>query len=425
MSDPTLRDTRPHLVFVAARVPIPWVNGICFQEFDILRLLARTHAIHLIAMDNADLATPEAVQAVETLRALCVEVTIFPRIRGKKVASARRRAVGILRGVPSAMAHNVRTDCREHLRDLVARFPDIAIFVSSYFIVDILTGLDYAGRAIVYLHNIESTFLREAARAEQRRSKSALLRVDALVTARSERVVFGRLHAHDTILACTPDDAAQIARQFRHTARVDTMPLCPPYDADRVPADAGPAAEPVAVFTGILDNPLNIGPIQWFVERVWPQVRAAVPEAHLLIAGRRPTPEVLALGATPGVSVIANPRDMGAVLRRAAVCIAPIFHGAGVKQKCLEAFLWRVPLVTTRKGAEGLTAQAGEDYILADGPEEFARAVVSLLRDPALRMRMATNGRHYVEAAHGDTARLAALARAGLAVATSDAVRIV
>ena len=53
-------------------------------------------------------------------------------------------------------------------------------------------------------------------------------------------------------------------------------------------------------------------------------------------------------------------------------------------------------VVSTTLGAEGLAVVPGEHLIIADNPEAFAQAVVSLLRDANARKRLGQAGRTLV-----------------------------
>jgi glycosyl transferase family 1 len=403
---------KPRLIYVVNHVPIPWVTGIMFQDWNVLNLLVESYAVTLVALDNGDLRSPAAVAALDTLRELCDEVVVFDRAPTTRWASARRRAGGVLHGLPSTMAHNVREDCRDAVREFVAKYPDSSVYAADFYVASAVTRLGHRGRTVVRLHNVESLFMRESLVVEPSLARKPLLLLDLLLTRMAERRIFRGLKPRDTILTCTAQDKLTIERAYKPTARVEFMPLCAPYGFAQTERNAGSAAEPTAVFTGTLDNPLNVSAIEWFVRKAWPLTRAKVPDARLLIAGRNPNSAALALGNAPSVTVIANPRDMGEVLKLAAVCIAPIFHGAGVKQKCLEAFYWGIPLVTTARGADGLGARPGEDYILADAADEFAAGVVAVFQDRGLRERLALNGRRYLADAHGDAGRREVLARA-------------
>jgi len=82
----------------------------------------------------------------------------------------------------------------------------------------------------------------------------------------------------------------------------------------------------------------------------------------------------------------------------AAACIVPLRVGGGTRLKIFEALAMGKPVVSTGVGAEGLSLTPGEHYLAADGPGEFAGAVVRLLRDPGLRRRLGAAGRDLVAA---------------------------
>jgi glycosyltransferase involved in cell wall biosynthesis len=54
------------------------------------------------------------------------------------------------------------------------------------------------------------------------------------------------------------------------------------------------------------------------------------------------------------------------------------------------------PVVSTRKGAEGLDVESGKQLLIADTPQEFAAQVVRLLREPGLRDYIARNASQLV-----------------------------
>ena len=68
--------------------------------------------------------------------------------------------------------------------------------------------------------------------------------------------------------------------------------------------------------------------------------------------------------------------------------MVPVRYGGGTRVKILESFAHRVPVVSTSLGAEGLDVEDGVHLLIADDPEQFAAAVVRLLRDAQLRVRL-------------------------------------
>ncbi|MGB9624641.1 MAG: glycosyltransferase, partial [Phycisphaerae bacterium] len=130
----------------------------------------------------------------------------------------------------------------------------------------------------------------------------------------------------------------------------------------------------------------------WFVERVWPRVRAQCPEATFWIVGRAPSARVRALAAAPGVRVIGPVDDVAAYLAKFRVSVAPFQTARGLQNKVLEAMAARRPVVATSRIARSLQGRAGEHFLVADSPEDFAARVVELLTDDAAAAAVAERG---------------------------------
>jgi glycosyltransferase involved in cell wall biosynthesis len=136
------------------------------------------------------------------------------------------------------------------------------------------------------------------------------------------------------------------------------------------------------IFTGAFTYHVNYQGAVWFVEEVYPRVRAQVGEATLTITGNHAN---LPFPAAEGVTLTGFVDDVRPLIAHSAVCVAPIWQGGGTRLKILEAMALGTPVVTTSKGAEGLDAQDGVHLLISDKPEAFAEAVVRLLRNPQLR----------------------------------------
>lgn len=204
----------------------------------------------------------------------------------------------------------------------------------------------------------------------------------------AELAVYG---GADALMCVTDEDAASL-RENGVSAPIDLVPMVEPI---RVRPAMARGREVLFVGTfGI--NPANVDGAVWFAEEAWPAVRARVPGARLTLVGNRPGPEVLALGGLPGVEVTGFVADLEPYLDRAAVSIAPLRFGGGMKGKVTEAMARGLPVVATSFGAQGLGATAGEHLVVADGSEAFARGVVELLEDEARAERIGRAGREFI-----------------------------
>jgi glycosyltransferase involved in cell wall biosynthesis len=71
--------------------------------------------------------------------------------------------------------------------------------------------------------------------------------------------------------------------------------------------------------------------------------------------------------------------------------------GGGTRLKILEAMAYGRPVVSTRFGCEGLDVENGREVLLADRPEDLARAIVGALDNPVLCEGLRTRARALVE----------------------------
>jgi succinoglycan biosynthesis protein ExoO len=191
------------------------------------------------------------------------------------------------------------------------------------------------------------------------------------------------------------DRATEIALLGRADAVIAIQAAEADFVAGNVPGTevllAPMAAKPVAapqpgqgsmlLFVGSNTAPNVVG-LQWFLEEVWPSVRAAMPEAELHVAG---TVARAFDQAPPGVSFLGLVDDLDALYREAAVFVSPLTFGSGLKIKLIEALAAGKAIVATSVTLQGVEEVAGPAIRRADAAPAFAEAVIGFLADPAAR----------------------------------------
>jgi glycosyltransferase involved in cell wall biosynthesis len=209
-------------------------------------------------------------------------------------------------------------------------------------------------------------------------------------------------------LVANSEPVAAALRRADPEADVTVMPLSldPAHYAVR-PAPAGP----VAGLIGTASWAPTANATRRALERVWPAVRAAVPDAELQLAGHGITAAKLGVADSPaGVRWVGEVPSAPAFLGGLACLLYPLASGSGTKVKVLEAIALGVPVVTTPDGAEGI---APNDGVLVETDDaRLADAAAELLRDPAARRE------------RGAAARAAFLAHHAPAVAAAPLVAL-
>jgi glycosyltransferase involved in cell wall biosynthesis len=175
---------------------------------------------------------------------------------------------------------------------------------------------------------------------------------------------------------------------------VETVPNVFRMPAALPPGVAGRAG---ILFVGGFWHAPNADGVLWFVEHVWPRIRAEAPGIVFRIVGAEPTPEVLALARLPDIEVLGYVPDLTPHFDAARVFVAPLRFGAGMKGKVGQSLVNGLPVVTTAIGAEGMSLVDGEHVLVADGATDFANCVVRLLHDDLLWTHLQVHGRAHME----------------------------
>ena len=118
-------------------------------------------------------------------------------------------------------------------------------------------------------------------------------------------------------------------------------------------------------------------------------------EFHLI--GKGADDSIRAIAEHPGVHLHGFVDDLYAEIASHGVMVNPMVEGSGLKNKVLEAFACRLPVVSTTMGIEAVGAEAGKHHLVADDPESFATAVLRCLDDADLTASLTAAARQFVE----------------------------
>ena len=153
---------------------------------------------------------------------------------------------------------------------------------------------------------------------------------------------------------------------------------------------------PSLIFIGSMGSLFNQHSILYFYDKIYPLIKETFPDVKLYIVGRDPSEKIMQLTRDKSVIVTGYVEDIRPYLARASVVTLPV-HGYGIKTRILEAMAMGKPVVTSSAGIHGINVTPGENIIIADNPEEFARRVIELLNNEELRNRIGANARKLME----------------------------
>jgi polysaccharide biosynthesis protein PslH len=213
-----------------------------------------------------------------------------------------------------------------------------------------------------------------------------LNRCDRWAWIRFEPSVARGVHA---IVVFTEADQAAVER-LKPDARIVRIPLG--TDIPEEPLDPTGSLPSSLLFVGNFLHPPNVDAALRLVRSIFPKVQVRYPDLHLYLVGEQPPAELTSM-ATPTTHITGRVPDPTPYLDQAAVYVAPLQSGGGMRVKVLEALAAGKAMVATPRAVEGLSVVHGEQVYLAETDDGFARAIVELLDSPARRRRLASRGR--------------------------------
>lgn len=399
------------VLFLTQVLPYPLDAGPKVRAYYTLRHLAQRYSVSLLTFVRPS----DPPGAVEHLRSMCETVETI-NIRRGRTRDAWHLARSLVGGTPFLIERDRNA---EMIQAIHARFSsahasearsggeagfDVVhadqLWMAPYGLLAAKAAGGSRRPALVLdQHNAVFQVPGRLARHEVNPLKRALLTREAHKMASFEARI---CQDFDQVVWVTDEDRVALAsatgsRPESINERSTVIPIC-----------VNPSEQPVVThgsevrrvtFLGGLHWPPNAEGARWFVRDIWPHVRVQAPEAVLTIIGKDPPRALARLGSgSAGVEITGFVPDPTVLLSETAAFIVPLQAGGGMRVKILDAWCRGLPVISTSLGAEGLLARDGENLLLADTPELFARAVVRVLREPTLAARLAEGGRRTVEA---------------------------
>jgi polysaccharide biosynthesis protein PslH len=388
--------TKPNILFLVHRVPHPPNRGDRIRSYHMLKFLAERANVSLATLADE----PLEPGTVEVLDSLCRRVAIEPLGRSRWLKAAVRLAGGRSATEGLFECSRLRRRIQEWSRQ--TRWDAVLVFCSSmvqYLDLPELSDVP----AIVDLVDVDSQKFFDYA-AHSRGLKKQLYQLEGRRLRRLECSLPGRVRA----ITLVTEAEAELYRSFCPNDRTHAVSNGVDLDYFQPPRAEGRPDR--FVFVGAMDYQPNVEGVVWFCEHVWPQFRAAHPQATFAIVGRNPAPAVSPLSEIAGVEVIGSVADVRPHLADAQIAVIPLQIARGIQNKVLEAMAMNRPVIASPQALEGLATKAGVHVACAASPAEWLAQMEQYSTQSDIRRQISVAGREFVECHHAWQACLQPLA---------------
>jgi sugar transferase (PEP-CTERM/EpsH1 system associated) len=373
--------SRTRVLQFAPRVCWPLDTGAKLRNHHLARVLSGPARVALLAFS-------ESARSASELE-IYEEVVTVPRSGGYSFGNVLRGAVG---STPLPLLNYTSEEMKRALARVLDQNEFDLVQVESIHLMNYLPIIRAARSrplAVCDWHNVESDLMRQYAESERNVARKAYARRTARLLSKFEERALTEFDAHLTV---SEHDAERL-RSVNPQARI--LVIENGVDVAHFANDESTAKSRI-VFVGSMDYHANIEGATSFARNVWPGLHAKKPELKFTIVGRDPTAAVRELSSINGVDVTGSVEDVRPYYCEAIAAVVPLNVGGGSRLKVLEAMAAGVPVVSTTRGAEGLTVQNGVNILLEDSNQKFVDAILSVADDQELRKRIIAGGRALV-----------------------------
>jgi glycosyltransferase involved in cell wall biosynthesis len=248
-------------------------------------------------------------------------------------------------------------------------------------------GLKHRDRALLNVHYLEEidlakmppgSVLDRTRRSLARRATHRLLDAYPVISADSDR------------LAAAVKKIAPKGERFWLPFPIDLSLYS--FDPDRTLS-----REPVIGLIGSFNWVPTYSAAVRLVKTIWPNVKARVPGARLMLVGYNARSALREFIDLPGVEIYENVPDSVPYFQKMDVFVYAPVTGSGVKTKVMEAMALGVPVVTNADGVEGIPGRDGRDAAVCVSDAEIIDRTVAILSDRDKWSRQRAAGRRLME----------------------------
>jgi len=367
-----------NILYVCHRFPFPPKRGGKIRPFNMIRHLSRSHKVTVASIARSHDEAREG-QGIAPYCARYVMAVVARPLQ------AMRMIARLPTPTPSSMGYFYSSHLAERVQALLARERFDLVFVHCSSVaqyVERVVGIP----KILDFGDMDSQKWLEYARYRPF-PLSAGYWLEGRKLQRAEKALAGRFDL------CTATTRAEWETLEGYGTGVATDWFPNGVDSEYFSPGAQPCDPDTISFIGRMDYYPNQECMFDFCANVLPRLRASRPATKLLIVGADPSPKVRKLAELPGVTVTGSVPDVRPYVRSSAAMVAPLNIARGTQNKILEAMAMGVPVVASKVAAGGVDALDREHFLVADGAEAHARALLGLMNDPAERARLAEAGR--------------------------------
>lgn len=363
------------LLIITPRFPFPIEKGDKLRVYNQIKYLSRHHQIILVALSDQPIKPEEKAE----LKKYCDQIYIEYLSKFQIIWQVLQ---GFLLGLPIQVSYFFNRRLKEKIHALILQENPDHIYCQLIRVAEYVRHLPYPKS--IDLMDCFSLSTRRRAMKSNWLAKWFFHWETKKVT-QYEKDVFFDFDHHFII-----SDHDKEAFSFHSKSLMHVVPNG--LDQDLFQPIKNFEAKFELVFVGNMGYYPNVQAAIYLVLEILPLLPKNI---NVMIAGARPDKRVKRL-ASARVTVSGWVPDIREAYQSGQIFIAPLFEGAGLQNKVLEAMALEVPCIISPVVNNALQAIEGKHVLLGHDASTFADQIINLLGDKSLRKQLVHNSKEFV-----------------------------
>ncbi len=366
------------LVVLTSRIPYPLEKGDKLRIFHQIKHLAQSHDVCLICLNDSSEKIDTSV-----LEELVSELHVIPLSKWK---IPFRLFFALFYNLPFQVEYFLERKNKKAIETIIQKFQPNHIYCQLIRTSEYVKDLFQFDKTIDYMDAFSAAATRRA--KTEKGIPKIFWKIESGRVKNYERSIFDYFKYHAIISEQDRNLLAIPSNQNIYIIPngVDTFHF----------KNSNQNKKHDLVFAGNMNYPPNIAAAIFLVEEILPILLSQYPNITVLIAGANPSSDVQNL-ASENVTVSGWMNDIREAYCESRVFVAPMFIGAGMQNKILEAMSSELPVVTTSLAAEAFPEKKLSKLTEANTAFEFAKAIQYYLLNETAQEEDGKKNRIYVE----------------------------
>jgi polysaccharide biosynthesis protein PslH len=364
---------KPKLVILLSRFPYPLEKGDKLRAYNQIKSLHAHFDIHLIALTQQAILPEHQQQVAPYVN----QIHIIQQAKWKNYLGA---ALGLFKAEPLQVSYYYQSKTQQQINAIINAIQPAIVYVQLARMAKYVLHLPYK-KVLDYQDAFSLNYARSS-----KYSKLPLRFIytsEANRMAKYEKKVLVKFDAA-TIISTTDqlhiDSKIQVVRNGVDTNYFVAQQQTKQYDL---------------LFVGNLGYAPNVLAVEFIVLQLLPKLIVTNPTITIAIAGANPSTTILAY-QSKHIKILPWLPDIRDAYAVAKIFIAPLFTGAGLQNKLLEAMSMQLPCITTTICNDALHAIPNQQVLIADSADAFVSHIISLMKNKEHCNTLANQGRQLV-----------------------------